>query len=281
MFEFLSKLFNRNKEPITQPKEQSRQESGQEPREESKLQSKEHMYIDRCSVCGFDGEFQKDNRSFREGYQCPECKSSLRYRGQAASILKIYGKPRHETIADLNEDEAFSNLTIYEPGVIGPFRKLFSDYTGYRNSFYWDDVELGEYRDGIQCQSLEELTFSDNEIDLIISSDIMEHVRRPWVAFEEIYRVLKLGGYHVFSIPVHLPMKSKTSYRVDTSGDEDIHIEEPHYHGDGVGGKSLVYTDFGADIEKKLIEMGYKVTLDTIDHQYSEVKRLLTFVSQK
>ncbi len=109
----------------------------------------------------------------------------------------------------------------------------------------------------------------------------MEHVRHPWIAFADIHRVLKPGGYHVFSIPLQLPMRDKTHFRVDVSGDEDIHIEEPHYHGNGVGGKSLVYTDFGADIEQHLIKMGYKVVLDTIDHEHSEVKRLLTFVTKK
>ena len=239
------------------------------------------FYSDTCSVCGYEGEFKKNNPSFREGYQCPECKSSLRYRGQAASILNIYGKNCHSSLVVLSKDEEFSKLNIYEPGVIGPFRKLFSEYEGYRDSFYWDDVELGEAKDGIQCQSLEALTFEDNEIDLIISSDIMEHVRHPWVAFSDIHRVLKPGGYHIFSIPVHLPMMSMTKYRVDTSTNEDIHIEEPHYHGNGVGGRSLVYTDFGADIEQKLLEIGFNVKLDTIDHRHLEVKRLLTFVTQK
>ncbi|GAA0423739.1 class I SAM-dependent methyltransferase [Cocleimonas flava] len=277
MFEFLSKLFNNNKEAIEHSEEKPKQKTS----EESKLRSAKDTYTDRCSVCGFYGEFHKNNRSFREGYQCPECNSSLRYRGQAASILKIFGKPGQETITDLSKDDEFSQLTIYEPGLIGPFRKLFSGYKGYRNSFYWDDVDLGDYSDDIQCQSLEELTFGENEIDLIISSDIMEHVRQPWVAFADIYRVLKPGGYHVFSIPIDFPIKSKTTYRVDTSGDDDVYIEEPYYHGNGVGGKSLVYTDFGADIESHLIKIGYNVDMDVMDHEHVDVKKLLTFVTQK
>ena len=109
----------------------------------------------------------------------------------------------------------------------------------------------------------------------------MEHVRHPWVAFADIYRVLKPGGYHIFSIPVHLPMPDKTKFRVDTSSDEDIHIETPHYHGNGMGGKSLVYTDYGADIENYLTEIGYKVIMNTMDNEHHEVKRLVTFVTQK
>lgn len=246
-----------------------------------KPQPVQDVNYDKCSVCGFYGKFYKNNPSFREGYQCPECRSSLRYRGQASSILKIYGNSTHKTIADLSQDQEFAKLKIFEPGVIGPFRKYFSSFDYYKNSFYWEDIPLGKFKDGIQCQSLEDLTFDDNEIDLIISSDIMEHVRHPSVAFTDIYRVLKPGGYHIFTIPLHLPMREKSKARVDTSSDEDIYLDEPHYHGDGVGGKSLVYTDFGADIEQQLKNIGYSVSLDTLDHEHTEVKKIVTLVTQK
>ena len=241
----------------------------------------EDVYFGHCSICGYDGEFKKNNPFFREGYQCPSCRSSLRYRGQAESILKIYSTSAGQDLTGLAKDSGFSQLNIYEPGVTGPFRQLFSDFKNYRNSFYCDDVELGDVKDGTQCQSLEALTFDDDQLDLVISSDIMEHVRHPWVAFADIYRVLKPGGYHIFSIPVRWPMPSKTQNRVDTSTEEDIYIETPHYHGNGMGGKSLVYTDYGADIKNYLADIGYKVIIDTMDNEHHEVRRLVTFVTQK
>lgn len=239
------------------------------------------VYIDTCSICGYEGKFEKDNPSFREGYQCVSCRASLRYRGQAGAILKVFARDGEKNLKELAENSNFRKLYIYEPGLIGPFRNLFSSFENYFNSFYWDNVDLGSARDGVQCESLEKLTYDDDQFGLIISSDIMEHVRRPWVAFSDIYRVLKPGGYHIFSIPVHLPMPLKTKFRVDTSTDDDVYLEEPRYHGNGVGGRSLVYTDFGADISHILMGMGYKVTLDTIDHSHPEVRKLITFTTQK
>lgn len=224
---------------------------------------------------------KKNNSSFREGYQCPSCGASLRYRGQAESILKVFADNKKLDLVDLAKDKIFSQLKIYEPGVIGPFRKLFSNFKSYQDSFYWEDVELGESKDGVQCQSLESLTFDSDQFDLVISSDIMEHVRHPWVAFTDIFRVLKPGGYHIFSIPLHLPMPSKTQFRVDTLGEEDIYLMEPQYHGNGVGGKSLVYIDYGADITDYLSDIGYKVIVDTINHNHSDVEKLVTFITQK
>jgi len=234
-----------------------------------------------CSICGFKGVFEKKEPSFREGYQCSTCKASLRYQGQAYALKQIFSPDQDISLRKLSSNEDFKRLRIYEPGVIGPFRKLFSGFEYYKNSFYWDDVKLGEKRERVECQSLEALTYKDESFDLVISSDIMEHVRHPWIAFAEIFRVLKSGGCHIFSLPLHLPMRSKTKYRVDTSTKEDKYLEEPHYHGNGVGGRSLVYTDFGADIVNSLIDIGYEVICDTIPSEHFEVKKLITFISKK
>ncbi len=234
-----------------------------------------------CAICGFVGIFEKKSPSFREGYQCTTCKASLRYQGQAYALKRMFSSDENISLSKLSLNEKFNHLKIYEPGVIGPFRELFSGFDNYQNSFYWDDVKLGEKKDGVECQSLESLTYKNESFDLVISSDIMEHVRHPWVAFAEILRVLKSGGYHIFSIPLHLPMRSVTKYRVDTSTEEDKYIDEPHYHGNGIGGKSLVYTDFGADIVNKLVDLGYEVTCDTIPSDHFEIKKLVTFITKK
>ena len=107
------------------------------------------------------------------------------------------------------------------------FRKYFQALDHYTTSYYWDGVPLGDYSEGVQCQDLTRLTFDDSSFDLIVTSDIFEHVRRPFEGFQEIDRVLKPGGMHIFSIPVQHPMRIETVFRVDTSGDEDIHILRP------------------------------------------------------
>lgn len=241
----------------------------------------EQIYAGNCALCGYQGAFKKNNPSFREGYQCPTCKASLRYRGQAEALLNVYGGNDVATIKELAGTKAFSQLSIYEPGLIGPFRALFADFPYYQNSFFWDDVKPGERREGVVCENLEALTFPNETFDLIISSDILEHVRKPWQAFEEIYRVLRKGGMHVFSIPVHDPMPSYSQARVDTSTDKDIHLLEPHYHGNGMGGRSLVYTDFGQDIVSRLEAISYHVELHHMENDYPEVQRLITFVTHK
>jgi len=239
------------------------------------------IYSGICACCGRRSEYVRTQKSIRESYSCGHCKSSLRYRLQAQAIVDIFGFSKHSNLNDLAKSPEFDSLSIYEPGLSGPFRKLFSNLSSYTNSFYWDDIEEGGFRDGVQCQNLERLNYDNEQFDLIISSDIMEHVRRPWDAFKEIYRVLKPGGVHVFSIPVQIPMPSKCVMRVDTTRDEDIHIAEPHYHGNGIGGRSLVYIDYGLDLVNHLMDIGYDVSFQQCQEAHASTHPAVTLVTKK
>ena len=64
--------------------------------------------------------------SIRETYRCGGCGASLRYREQARLILNHFSREGSERLADLATESEFQNLKIYEPGLIGPFRKVLS-----------------------------------------------------------------------------------------------------------------------------------------------------------
>jgi len=237
-------------------------------------------YTDMCSVCGLQSDFLKEGRSIRETYLCTHCRASLRYRAQTEVILNFTNSPA-KCLADLVKTEEFKSLSIYEPGLIGPFRKYFNGLANYATSHFWENIPLGSEKDGVTCQNLESLTYSDNSFDLVISSDIFEHVRHPYKGYEEIKRVLKSGGAHIFSIPVTAPVREKTFYRVDTSTEEDIFLVEPHYHGAPNGGRSLVYTDFGSDMLTELNNMDFQTSAIALETPYRDINRLLTFISIK
>jgi len=238
-------------------------------------------YTGFCSVCGDRSDFIYYGKSVRESYRCQNCKASLRHRGLAKAILDIYGNAGVKSIKELSQQDAFRNLTIFEPGIIGPLRKYFDHFPNYFQSYFWDDLPLGETRDGVQNQNLECLTFGTNSIDLLITADIFEHIRKPWKAYKDIHRVLKPSGKHIFTVPVQYPLPKKTVYRVDTSTNEDLYILAERYHIAGDGGKSLVYTDFGGDILEKLNNMGLKTEYVCIDEKNDLRKKNITFISTK
>src|SRR5258708_26799748 len=112
-----------------------------------------------------------------------------------------------------------------------------------------------EIRERVYCQDVEDMTFPDDTFDYVITEEVFEHIRNHIKGFQEIYRVLKPGGYHIFTIPFNLD--KSTIVRVDTSTNKDIHLLPPEYHGDTARGKILAYRTFGYDLFDTLTSLGF------------------------
>jgi len=247
-------------------------------------------YESICSVCSTFSNFVLNNRSLREGYRCNYCNSILRDRHLVELFLKVYNiktKSNYTSLKIISESSEIKKIKIYFIGITGPFIKYFKNFENFTFSFYSDNVKNGDYdENGVLCENIENLTFSNDSFDIVISADVMEHVRKPFHGFKEIYRILKPGGYYLYSIPVQLPLTLKESeYRIDTSKEKDIYIKEKVYHGNGKGGKSIVYIDYGIDLINKLLEIGFFTMLYTTkkadtDDKYNPVKNV-TFCSLK
>ena len=237
-------------------------------------------YSGICTVCGSVSEFEHNGGSVRESFRCEHCRSSLRYRGQAKAILEALGQGE-ASIEALAKSPEFACLDIYEPGLVGPFRRYFRELPGYRQSYFWPDLPAGAVKDGVPNHDLQELDLPAESVDLVVTSDIFEHVRRPFKAFKELHRVLRVGGRHVFTVPAQFPMRMTTVKRVDTSSEEDVLLLPATYHSSGDGDKALVYNDFGADMLDRLEKMGFATSVSFIDRDKALCGKNITFVSTK
>jgi SAM-dependent methyltransferase len=179
-------------------------------------------------------------------------------------------------LAEWADQDSVRELAIYEPGITGQIRNFLRGLPRYVNSYYWPEIAPGEIHEGVRCEDLRRLTFPDESLDLVISSDIYEHVRGPIPAFAELFRVLRPGGRHIFTVPLFWPLPGTTNTRVDYSGPEDKFLVPPVYHGSPTDPKgSLVYTDFGMDLPEQLRELGF----ETVTHH--GFRNAITFVSRK
>ncbi len=54
---------------------------------------------------------------------------------------------------------------------------------------------------------IQDMPYEDNTFDYVIADQVLEHVRKPWIAVEEVRRVLKEGGLSILTScllhPVH------------------------------------------------------------------------------
>ena len=68
--------------------------------------------------------------------------------------------------------------------------------------------------DGVNADAFG-LPFIDNSIEVIVSQNVLEHLEKDQYVIDEIYRVLKPGGYAILSVPAGLTMELSESDKLE------------------------------------------------------------------
>jgi SAM-dependent methyltransferase len=211
----------------------------------------------KCFLCGSSLDFvcQKDI-SLRESL-CPTCGTPRRTSDLARIICDTFLP--NSMLSLRTAIPKLAHLSIFEAQSTGLIHDTFTGLPHYICSEYFDNVLRGKKNpDGIVCQDLQDLTFSSDYFDIVITQDVFEHIQKPEKAFVEIRRVLKPGGYHIFTIPYH--EGKRTLRRITFENEKKIHKYPPVYHGDPLREQgALVYTDFGSDMKTIIEEQGFSL----------------------
>ena len=215
---------------------------------------------------------------------CARCLSNSRQRHLARALIDTFGQSgEYLPLRDVKND--LEEFTIYEAQSDGTIHSILRDLPGYVCSEYFDDVPYGAVGpNGVRCEDLQALTFPDNFFDLVITQDVLEHVREPARALSEIYRVLKDGGYHVFTVPLSMARR-ETIPLVDISSGEDRFLVPPVYHKDSIRLKgTLTYNEFGMDLLKAIDSRGMETRVmasDPYDERRFRIFQSYVFVSRR
>lgn len=233
----------------------------------------------RCNVCGNETRFfYNDVALWRESLNCEYCLTTSRYRSITRGILRAINElsgVAAQSLAALPHMGLQKKLLIYDTQPPFYYERCAYPLPDLLKICGWIDVELSQFKPkrpmgemlatGVTNQNLECLTFNDSSLDVVITSDVMEHVRLDNQAQQEIYRVLRPGGIYIFTVP-HNRAWDKTLTRVQVidpdDSSKDVHLLEPEYHGDtnsDEGGGVLAYRTYGRDIEDRLAELGFQV----------------------
>jgi len=113
------------------------------------------------------------------------------------------------------------------------------------SEYFGPGRELGEVVDGIPHVDLQCTPFPDERFEVVLTSDVMEHVPHPERAEREIVRILKPGGAYCFSAPFNPALPDDDIWAELRDDGEIVHHRAPVYHldpcsADGV----LVYRVF-------------------------------------
>jgi len=242
----------------------------------------------RCNVCGSETQFfYNDPTLYRESLVCGECLTTSRYRSVARGILKAINETtglQAASLAELPKSANNVSFKIYDTQPAFYWETSAYPIPDLLASCDWIESETSVYRRNkppglvlganFTNQNLEQLTFPDNTFDVVITSDVMEHVRLDHLAHQEIRRVLKPGGLYLFTVP-HFRHSRDTIVRVKVIDPDDPaqdqFLLEKEYHGDANSEDHLAlsYRAYGTELDDFLREIGF--TVDYCNEDFPEV----------
>jgi SAM-dependent methyltransferase len=205
-----------------------------------------------CNICGRGTVFLcPDISTIRNSNNCLFCGSSSRKRHVAKEILRVYDPDANS----IKRSEKLRQFRVLNTGWKDSFTRSMASSDRFFYSEYFPDVIPGtRVEERGYCEDIQNLHFPNDYFDLVVTEDVLEHVRDYRKALVEIRRVLKQGGHHIFTVPCWFD--EPTLARVDTSGETDVFLTEPEYHG-----KMLAYRTFGTDFLDELDESRFDTTV--------------------
>jgi len=191
----------------------------------------------KCLCCGWAGKkFLISGDSERK---CPNCGAIERDR-----LMYLFLQSRY--------DFFHRKLKILD---IGP-SIFIQDHLSSFKSFDYISIDLYN-RLMIVQMDVTKMTFPDTNFDIILCSNVLEHIKNDVKAISEIYRVLKPGGFALILVPIG---GEKTF--------EDSTIP-PEKYAEYYGCAHHVRL-YGLDIKEKLTLLGFKVKIEYFGNNLSQ-----------
>jgi len=233
----------------------------------------------RCNLCGHVGTLRYDLpdletfarhhiRPLRETLRCRGCHAKMRDRVLAAGLLDaLAARGVHAETIDELAGRIPADLRILDTDAHSRIARRLRDHPGLTRSLYLPGKVNGEMLDDERMLNvdLEQMPFDDGTFDVVITSEVMEHVRHVDTAHREIARCLTADGIYLFTVPYDAGLAS-TWVLIDPETDEEL-VSPPHIHGDPMIREAGIkaYRVFGRDIVDDLAGAGLRAAFSPVD----------------
>lgn len=160
----------------------------------------------QCNVCGAWERFKDLGVHPRENFACASCKCTSRDRMLIHSLAMCLGY-----VGPLVDWDPDPSLVVLETSGYRAHPQFLKCKFRYLNLIFADvanECLLGD---------VARLPLGDETVDVVISSDVFEHVREDVHGFSEIRRVLRSGGYFILQAPAIGELET-TRVLVETRG---------------------------------------------------------------
>ncbi len=175
----------------------------------------------------------------REGKRCTGCGANIRSQVFAKAIIEskfgYSAKNLVEWVTLANQN----NLNVCEINSCHELHATLKKLSNYTHAEYGTSSQ----------QDIENLTYQDNRYDLVLHSEVLEHVNNPAKAMDECRRVINNQGLVLYTIPI--VWNRKTRNRTKIISGKTKYILPKSYHGQKTE-DYLVRHEFGGDVGKLL-----------------------------
>lgn len=195
----------------------------------------------------------------REGLMCFACGTNLRSQNLALGILSAAHELTNVVAGSLKklcEHPRIQELEVAEINSAGALHGFLSHLPKLHYS------EFASRTEQVPSENLLALSYPESRFDLVITSESLEHVPDISRALSEIHRVLKPGGFHVFTVPVVWDGR-RTRQRASITNERVVYHLPPSYHGAPASRSPdfLVFYEFGSDFLERCKEAKFEVRL--------------------
>jgi len=214
----------------------------------------------RCNICGHEGEFGAlaghlagltvpPGYEWREGLVCAGCGSICRDRALMVTLGCLLGEQE-----PLERWAPRPSVRVLETSGYRGHPPRLAERFDYFNTTILPPDDLPATIDGRTTANLEDLPYPDGFFDVVLTSEVLEHVGHLEAALAELYRVLADEGHAVITVP-YFHDWPRTSTRAYRWRNRDVLLYPPEYHAED----TLVYRLFGRDFLTTLDQSGFTV----------------------
>ena len=202
----------------------------------------------KCNVCNWSGRRFLDNNWLKK-IMCPKCKLTERHR------LLLF---------------SLQNFTFIDKKILhfAPEPFLISHFNSKQTNYFTADLKRDDVDLNLDISNM--ISIKNGEYDLVIASDVLEHVFDDQKAIEEIYRILKVGGRAVLTVP----QKDNLETTIEDLSDLSEKERKNKF------GVSDHYRIYGSDIKNKFKKAKFRVEIFDFNSVSNKIRKKMFYYPQ-
>lgn len=157
-----------------------------------------------CASCGRDTRFLVSGNESRS-IRCLSCRSTAISLATVSQIRQLPLDPKSSSVYELS----------YHGAV---FRHLQTSFANFTFSEFFGPPAGGALVNGVRNEDVQRLSFADASFDLVSSTEVFEHVPEYLAGFAQVCRVLRPGGWFVFTVPFFDDPQTRCICRLGAGG---------------------------------------------------------------